>query len=315
VIHGAASVRFDLALRQARGINVLGTKAMLDLALRARERGRLEQFAYVSTAFVGGSHPLVYGEDDLDVGQRFRNSYERSKFEAELVVHAYMHRLPITVLRPSIVVGNSQSGATSSFNVIYWPLRVFADGLLRYEPAAADLPVDLVPVDFVASGVVEAALHGEPGETYALAAGSRATEAHVIGEMAAQAFASAPPRFASTCWERWALPLVAPALRVGPWRRFGRAIAQYLPYFQRGSRFDTTHADRLLQPRGIEPPPVSRFLQPVLEFASSTDFGRDRSAIAARQRVLSQARSRDLRRSPRQPTRRRVPRGAGAVVT
>src|SRR5437867_7807828 len=32
MIHGAASVRFDLPLAEARRVNVLGTKAMLDLA-------------------------------------------------------------------------------------------------------------------------------------------------------------------------------------------------------------------------------------------------------------------------------------------
>ena len=294
----AARERFDLPLAEARRINVLGTTAMLDLAVTAAQRGRLQRFGYVSTAFVGGAHPHVFGEDDLDVGQRFRNTYERSKFEAELMVHGYMHHVPITVLRPSIVVGHSQSGATSAFNVIYWPLRVFADGMLRYAPASADLPVDLVPVDFVARGVLQAVLEGEPGQTYALAAGRRATQARFIGELAARAFATAPPRFVTSRIERLAVPVVAPALlAVGPWRRFGRAIAQYLPYFQNGSRFVTTHADVLLEPHGITAPPVQRFLEPVLSLARAIDFGRDRVAIAARERRLARTRARALRRA------------------
>jgi thioester reductase-like protein len=313
IIHGAASVRFDLQLSEARRINVLGTSAMLDLAASARSDGRLERFGYISTAFVAGAHPYVFTEDDLDVGQRFRNTYERSKFEAELVVRGYMRRVPVAVLRPSIVVGHSRSGATSAFNVIYWPLRVFADGVLRYAPAIADLPVDVVPVDFVASGVLQAVMNGDAGATYALAAGRGATEARVIGDLAAQVFATAPPRFMSTRLERVAVPLVGPAvLAVGPWRRFGRAIGQYLPYFQRGSRFDTTHADALLQPRGIRVPPVQRFLRPVLEFANATDFGRDRAAIAAHDRALARARARALTRRQRlragEAVRRPVPR-------
>src|SRR5207253_1615626 len=104
--------------------------------------GRLQRLGYISTAFVGGSYPDRFGEDDLDVGQRFRNSYEQSKFEAELVMHAHMRNLPITVLRPSIIIGHSQSGATSAFNVIDWPLRVFADGMLRYAPTRCGDPAE-----------------------------------------------------------------------------------------------------------------------------------------------------------------------------
>jgi thioester reductase-like protein len=298
VLHGAASVRFDLSLAEARRINVRGTRAMLDLAATARSRGRLERFEYVSTAFVSGSHPGWFGEHDLDIGQRFRNSYERSKFEAERLLRRSAHDVPVTVVRPSIVVGHSQSGATSAFNVVYWPLRLFADGVLAYAPAVADLPVDLVPVDFVARGAVTALLQGEAGETYALAAGNRATSAGVIGLMAARVFATRPPRFISTPLERAVVPRLARLLSFAPWLGAGSAIRQYLPYFERGSRFDTRCADELLRPRGIEPPQVGDFLEPVLEFARSTDFGRDRAAIAAQERQLRRKRRRALMRRP-----------------
>jgi len=310
ILHGAASVRFDLPLSDARDINVQGTMAMLDLALDACNHGRLERFAYISTAFVSGRHPGWFSEDDLDVGQRFRNSYERSKFEAELVVHAYMRNLPATVVRPSIVVGNSRSGATSAFNVIYWPLRIYADGILRYAPAAPELPVDLVPVDFVARGAIEAIFGGEAGETYTLAAGEGATKASAIGEMASRVFSTRPPRLLFTPFDRLLVPALTPMLSVGPWKRFGKSIRQYMPYFLDGSRFDTAHADALLRPRGIKPPPVSQFLEPVLEFARSTDFGRDHAAIVAHERTLSRARRNALAHAPgraRTPRRRPAP--------
>ena len=60
---------------------------MLDLAeFCARIGGGLDSFVHVSTAYVAGTHPEPFGESDLDRGQEFRNAYERSKFEAELVV-------------------------------------------------------------------------------------------------------------------------------------------------------------------------------------------------------------------------------------
>jgi thioester reductase-like protein len=290
VVHGAATVRFDLEIGAARRINGGGTMAVLEFARDAHRRGHLARLVYVSTAFVGGRHPEPFGEDDLDVGQRFRNTYEQSKFEAEQLVHAAMREVPITIVRPSIVIGDSRSGATSAFNVIYWPLRVFADGLLRFAPAAPNLPVDVVPVDYVARGTIEALFEGEADNTYALAAGDRASDAQGIGAIAARAFGVAPPRFVSGPLGRLMLPVMSSAAVVGPWRHFGKAGRQYLPYFRHGSRFDTRHASDLLRPRGIEPPLAAQLLEPVLEFARSTNFGRDRATIAARQRTLSQQR-------------------------
>ena len=290
VIHGAASVRFDLDIGAARRINGGGTVAVMEFARDAQRHGRLERLVYVSTAFVGGRHPEPFAEDDLDVGQRFRNTYEQSKFEAELMVHAAMRELPITIVRPSIVIGDSRSGATNAFNVIYWPLRVFADGLLRVAPAAPNLPVDVVPVDYVARGTIKALFEGAADNTYALAAGDRASDAQDIGNIAARAFGVAPPQFVAGPLGRLMFPVMSAAAAIGPWRHFGKAARQYLPYFRDGSRFDTRHATDLLQPRGIEPPSTAQLLEPVLEFARSTNFGRDRATIAARQQVLSRQR-------------------------
>src|SRR5439155_23621126 len=108
----------------------------------------------VSTAYVAGAHVGRFGERDLVVGQRFRNPYERSKFEAELLVQAHSDTLPVQVLRPSIVVGDSRSGWTSSFNVLYSPLRAFASGAYPAIPARRSAPVDVVPVDYVAEAIL-----------------------------------------------------------------------------------------------------------------------------------------------------------------
>ena len=91
---------------------------------------------YISTAYVAGCHRGVFGEDDLDVGQRFRNAYEQSKFEAERLVRAAgAGGLPVTIARPSIVVGDRHSGWTASFNVLYSPLRALARGAYPILPA------------------------------------------------------------------------------------------------------------------------------------------------------------------------------------
>src|SRR5437899_1298015 len=82
-------------------------------ARRCRARGGLRRFTSISTAFVAGGHAGCISEDDLDVGQRFRNPYEQSKFEAERLVAHWRERLPVTVVRPSIVVGERDTGWTA----------------------------------------------------------------------------------------------------------------------------------------------------------------------------------------------------------
>src|SRR4051812_562748 len=123
IVHCAASVSFGLELAAARAINVGGTRQVLALARRARAQGVLERFVHVSTAYVAGDAGGVFTEAHRDVRQGFRNTYERTKLEAELAVAGALEELNGVVVRPSIVVGERESGWTAAFNVVYPPLR------------------------------------------------------------------------------------------------------------------------------------------------------------------------------------------------
>src|SRR5215212_6622156 len=135
VVHCAASVSFELPLEESRRVNVDGTRHMAEFA---RGCGALRRFTYVSTAYVAGEPGGLFREDELAVGQHFRNPYERSKFEAELALRSEGSDLPLQILRPSIVVGDSSTGRTSSFNVLYGPLKAFARGKVPAIPARRD---------------------------------------------------------------------------------------------------------------------------------------------------------------------------------
>ncbi|MEA2126617.1 MAG: hypothetical protein QOI80_3399, partial [Solirubrobacteraceae bacterium] len=168
IVHCAADVSFDRPLADARAINVAGARHVVELARRAPA---LERLVHVSTAYVAGIAP-----------GRFRNSYEQSKHEAEEVVRAA--DVPYAIVRPSIVVGESRTGWTSSFNVLYPPLRALARGMIDTIPADPDAVVDVVPVDHVAR-VITAAMQWStgPGTLHAVA-GDGALRA---GELAALA--------------------------------------------------------------------------------------------------------------------------------
>jgi thioester reductase-like protein len=257
VVHCAASVSFDLSLEDSRRVNVDGTRHVLELARRCE---RLERLSYISTAYVAGEPRRLFQEDELDVGQRFRNPYERSKFEAERMLRKEAAGLPLQVLRPSIVVGDSRTGRTSSFNVLYAPLKAFARGAIPAIPARRSSPVDIVPVDYVADRTVELAEHGPDG-TYHLVAGRNATTVGRLLDLACAQLGRRPPAV---------LPPTAYRRLLHPWLRRKykglRRMEVYFPYFSMQVRFD----DRRLGPA----PPVEGYFHRLVEFAERARWGR-----------------------------------------
>jgi thioester reductase-like protein len=113
IVHGAASVSFELGLKALRAINIEDTRRMPKFAQLCHHRGGLRRFSYISTAYVAGERAGRFSEDELEVGQSFRNAYEQSKLEAKCLAVRARSRIPITVLRPSIVVGECASDWTA----------------------------------------------------------------------------------------------------------------------------------------------------------------------------------------------------------
>jgi long-chain acyl-CoA synthetase len=269
IIHSAASVSFALPLEESRRINVDGTRQMLELAALANQHGGLSRYAHVSTAYVSGTHPGRFHEHDHDVSQEFRNAYEQSKFEAEQLVRR-QRDLPITVLRPSIVVGDRRSGWTAAFNVLYWPLRAFAKGLYPVVPAIPSAPVDVVSIDYVADAIY-ALCESDAGigETYHLTAGPHASNVGEITELASRYFRRPPPRVLEPAeFSEYARTLPA---------ALGTAIRQgaiYFPYFAISTVFDNARARGRLEPAGIRVSPLGSYLERLLDFAIRTRWGK-----------------------------------------
>ena len=272
IVHGAASVSFDLPLGASLTINVEGTRRMLAFAELCALEGGLQRFTYISTAYVAGLHRGAFHEDDLDVGQRFRNHYEQSKFEAEILVRETAQRLPITTVRPSIIVGDRRSGWTSSFNVLYWQLRALAKGSCPMLPARRSAPVDVVSVDYVADAIV--ALASAPdaaGATFHLTASEDASSIGELLSLAVDRLGCKRPRLISPRLYR---RVVHPVLcRLQPRRRrFLLATRTYLPYFAIGATYDNTRARAALLP-AIAPAPLSSYFDALVDYALQARWG------------------------------------------
>jgi thioester reductase-like protein len=273
VIHSAATVRFDHSLDEARRTNVEGTRRVLDFAA---SMPRLKSLAYVGTAYVAGERDDLVRENELVVGQGYRNTYEQTKAEAEALVRSRLDSLPGVILRPSIIVGDSRTGVTSSFKMMYWPLKIYARRLWRTVPGYPDAVLDIVPVDYVAASVArlvfdKAAL----GSTVHLCVGPRGSATiDQVARRAAEYFRAPEARYVDP---KLFFAAVRPLLFLALWGRKRRVLRDgraYRDYFTMRMQFDTSNAERLLEPAGICPPPVLEYLDRLFNYCVASDWGR-----------------------------------------
>ena len=159
IIHCAGTVRMNLALEDARQSAVGSAEQILALARSMRKAGVLAKIDFVSTVGVAGRRPGTLPEEWLDRPPAFHNTYEQAKAEAEVLVRAALEdeRLPITVHRPSMVVGDSRDGRVIHFQIFYF-LCEFLSGkqTLGLYPDFADFQLDLIPADVVAGAILAA---------------------------------------------------------------------------------------------------------------------------------------------------------------
>jgi thioester reductase-like protein len=166
VIHSAAYVAYHPTPGgEPWETNVHGTRRLLEVS---RSLG-LTEVHHLSTAFVCGDRRGVAGEDELDCGGGPGNAYEQSKSAAEQLVRRF-DGIRATVYRPSVVVGDSRTGYTSTYHHFYRFLEL-ADRLSvqpdgageggRRQRLAVRLPLtgeetqNLVTVDWVSRALVE----------------------------------------------------------------------------------------------------------------------------------------------------------------
>ncbi len=284
-IHAAAVTEYDVPLAEAAAVNVTGTLGVVELAAQAGRRGRAPRVVHVSTAYVAGRRQGVVRPDDLP-GPRgpFNNTYEETKAQAERLLRERMGELPITIVRPSIVVGDSRTGRTFNFNVVYFPIKLLDRGLLAYLPGRRSGTLDIVPVDYVCDALL--ALGRDPagiGRTYHVTADEDAMR---VGEFSARVVGW----FNESRRERGRPPLRSPRL-VRPWvwmaahflmrrRLKGRtkflleAFNTYRPYIMSNKRFDASETRRALAGR-VPYPPIESYLRRVAEYAATREWGKD----------------------------------------
>ncbi|MDO9354886.1 MAG: SDR family oxidoreductase [Solirubrobacteraceae bacterium] len=267
IIHCAASVSFTLPIDEQRAINVEGTRRLLALA---EALPNLERFMHVSTAYVAGFTEGTFGPGDLERGQSFRNTYEQSKHESEVLVRS--SGLPVQVVRPAIVVGDSQTGRTSSFNVIYPPLKAYARGKMQVAPGNEDATIDVVPIDYVVEGMF-ALLDAPVGSTHILAACQKAGTMGEVLDLGAEYFDQPRGQLLPEDQLRELIAQLPDEPREKALLALQRNEAM-VPYFSVRTQYEDPETIRFLAERGVECPAFRDYFDRLMDYAEATDWGK-----------------------------------------
>lgn len=274
IIHSAAIVRMNLPLDIARRAAVAATENVLQLARLCQANGVLQKVEMVSTVGVGDRWRGPLPERWINEPRSFHNTYEQAKAEAEAIMeHQAKDGLPVTVHRPSMIVGNSHNGSIPHFQIFYYLIEFIAGrrtgGVL---PDLSKNHVDLVPVDYVAQAIIWSSsnpltigkvLHLCAGPDQAISLDVLRTivsikfRAHDLSVPSARTF----PVAWFNLFVRVATPLVSKQLK--------RALATlpiFLDYLSDDQTFANEHTRQLLEPAGLVLPHADAFLDPVLDY-------------------------------------------------
>jgi len=260
--HLAAIYNLAVPLEIAQRVNVEGTGNVLDFCAGCKQLSRLN---YVSTAYVAGERTGVVYEHELSLGQDFKNHYESTKFQAELWVREMMDRVPTTVYRPAIVVGDSKTGETQKFDGPYYMLRTIALSVSRKAPipqfGESGAPFNVVPVDFVVDAL--ASVSAEPaaeGATLHLVDPDPISARELLTALSREYAGKdpgykLPPRIVQSSLRFKTVPDM-----------FSGAPQESIRYLNHPVRFDTRRADDLLAKAGLRCPRFEEYVGQMVRF-------------------------------------------------
>jgi dephospho-CoA kinase len=244
----------------ARRVNVGGTRTVLDLA---RDAAQLERVVHWSTAMVSGDRNGTVYEEDLENGQKFHNAYERTKYDAERAVRAAMRQLPITCVRPGIIVGDSATGEIDKLDGPYYLMVLIAtnaSGLRLPILGRGGAPLHLVPIDYVIDAAWQLArAPGAAGKTFHIVDPNPLT-ARAVFEAVAEAANTEKPR------GHIPKPLARAVLRTPGLARLGRGPLAFMDMLDHAVHYDSTNTAQGLAGSTVRCPALSDYLPHLVRY-------------------------------------------------
>ena len=261
----------------AHALNVVATSEILSIA---RLLTGLRCLVYHSTAFVSGDRKGTVYEEDFFADASHRSVIEETRARGESLARRAQKSLPIAILRPTMIVGDSGTGEIDTLDLPYLFVLLLlaapADLALPI-PARGDAPLHLVPIDFVVRAATAIGLDPRaPGRTFHLADPSplpvrRFVEMiHLIRERRA-------------AWVELGT-LARSMLRTPGIQGYLRNPKALIDQILTTVRFDSANADTVLDPLGITCPPLDTYADKIVAAVEERLIGRapmsaDRSRV------------------------------------
>jgi thioester reductase-like protein len=139
-VHAAALYNLTAGHAESYLNNVCGTQNMLNFSKKIKN---LKALYYVSTIAVGDDQTILLEEGSLPPRKKFTDFYSETKYFAEKIVRETSANLPIRIVRPGIIIGDSQTGKMEKVDGPYY----FIEAMKKY--AKFLKPLKILPLSFI----------------------------------------------------------------------------------------------------------------------------------------------------------------------
>jgi long-chain acyl-CoA synthetase len=250
-------------------VNLRGTLEVVQFARRSQYYHGLRRFSNVSTVAVAGKrrHEVVTEDRSIEWERSDYDPYARTKKFCEHMVRELLPDVPLTIFRPSIVLGDSRYPATTQFDMVR--SFVFLAGLpvLPFRPHDK---IDIVNVDFVADAISTLHMKPEPQyDTYHLSSGNDSQTFQELTQALAAEQNTRRPLFMPLLEGSFSSVVNALANGKGRAGQGAALMKVFLPYLVWNTVFDNT---RVTLELGKKPVPFSQYSFPLLRFSRQNNF-------------------------------------------
>jgi len=243
----------------ATRVNLGGGAEVLELA----EVGKVEQLVHWSSTLVSGKRTGHVLESELiRPGGGFRNIVEETLFRTEAMMREAMDHVPVTVLRPSIIVGDSKSGEIDRLEGPYLLILLMLSSPVDLRvplPGRGDTSLNLVPIDYVVdAGHAIASDPSSIGRTFHIVDSSPPTARRVFELIAEEVGRPGPVG---------ALPtqLATALLRTPGLERFSHIPRAFLEQLATDVEYDARNTDELLAGSDIRCPSAPTYMRVMVD--------------------------------------------------
>jgi thioester reductase-like protein len=267
-VHHVAHVSdLDVDRPTAEALNVAGAGEILEVA---KLMDSLRCLVFHSTAFVSGDRKGVVHEEDIPEGASYRSVVEETRAKAERLVRRAGQQLPIAIVRPTMIVGDSGTGEVDRLDLPYlFVLLLLAAPADLALPIGArgDVPLHIVPVDFVVRAACAIGRDPRsPGRTFHLVDPSPLPVRRFV-----ETIHGIRERRAS--WVELST-LARSMLRTPGIESYLRSPKALVDQILTNVRYDPRNADMVLGPLGIACPPLESYAEKIVAAVEERLVGR-----------------------------------------